>query len=59
MRWALYGNVLVAILITALARYHMSLELKKLEYGKTVVVDGIEVGDKVIEVDTDGFYYEG
>jgi len=59
MKWALYGNVLVAILIVALARYHMMLELKKPEYGKTVVVDGIEVGDKVIEVDTDGFYYEG
>lgn len=58
MRWSLYGNILVAILITALARYHMQAELVKPEYGKVVEVDGIKAGEKVIEVDTDGFYYE-
>lgn len=57
MRWSLYGNILVAILITALARYHMQAELVKPEYGKVVEVDGVKAGERVIEVDTDGFYY--
>lgn len=57
MFWSLYGNVLVALLVTALARYHMLAELRKPEYGETVVIDDIFVGDKVIECDTDGFFY--
>jgi len=57
MKWALYGNILVAILITALGRYHMNKEINKPEYGKPVVVEGVRAGERVIEVDTDGFYY--
>jgi len=58
MKWALYGNILVAILITALGRYHMSAEINKPEYGKPVVVEGVRAGERIIEVDTDGFYYD-
>ena len=46
MFYALYGNILVAILIAALARYHIKLKIAE-----------EEVKDfKTIEVDTDGFY---
>ena len=44
--YALYGNVLVAILITALARYHIQQKMRELE----------AEGYKIIEVDTDGLY---
>lgn len=57
MFWSLYGNVLVALLVTALGRYHMAAELRKPEYGETVVIDDLFVGDKIIECDTDGFYH--
>lgn len=46
MRYALYGNILVAILITALARYHIKKKIVELE----------QKGKKIIEVDTDGLY---
>jgi len=58
MQWSLYGNILVAILITALGRYHMNKEINKPEYGKPVVVEGVRAGERIIEVDTDGFYYD-
>jgi len=45
-QYALYGNVLVAILITALARYHIQEKVAELE----------GLGYKMIELDTDGFY---
>jgi len=44
--YALYGNVLVAILITSLARYHIEEKIKELE-GQ---------GYKMIECDTDGIF---
>lgn len=44
--YALYGNILVAILITALARYHIQEEMERLRHD----------GYSIIEVDTDGFY---
>jgi DNA polymerase elongation subunit (family B) len=44
--YALYGNVLVAILTTALARYHIEEKIKELE----------EQGYKIIECDTDGLF---
>jgi len=47
MRYALYGNILVAILTTALGRYHMKEEL---------IVKLEKKGKKIIEVDTDGLY---
>lgn len=47
MRWALYGNILVAILVTALARYHM----------QNLVDELTQKRKKIIELDTDGIYY--
>jgi DNA polymerase elongation subunit (family B) len=44
--YALYGNILVAILITALARYHIQEKIAELEGD----------GYQMIEVDTDGLY---
>ena len=44
--YALYGNVLVAILITALARFHIQELIGKLK----------KEGKQIIEVDTDGLY---
>jgi len=35
----------------------MAAEINKSEYGKPVVVEGVRAGERVIEVDTDGFYY--
>lgn len=49
MRYALYGNILVAILITALARYHIEKLIAELP----------SKGKKIIEVDTDGLYCVG
>jgi DNA polymerase elongation subunit (family B) len=44
--YALYGNILVAILITALARYHIQEKIEECETH----------GYKIIEVDTDGYF---
>jgi len=44
--YALYGNVLCAILITALARYHIHKKIEELKMQ----------GYKIIEVDTDGLF---
>jgi len=46
MKYALYGNVLVALLVTALARFHIQKLLDKLR----------RKGKTIIEVDTDGLY---
>ena len=46
MYYSLYGNILVAILITALGRYHIQKKIAEEEKG----------GFKTIEVDSDGFY---
>ena len=49
MRYALYGNILVAILITALARFHI----------KKLIGDLEKKGKKIINVDTDGLHCVG